>query len=224
MEDKEYVTMNFNTCCSKLIRYNQIDNLVGYEKFLIKKYSSRPYHNFGHIAKGLVKIESIGNQYTKDLIEIYQINIKYYEELYFSWIVHDIYSGCPDEVTLSGIFALNVISNLGLNLYDEVVYKIIRETSIENALREKTIYGLPECDLIHDINFMGIGDKYQNFLIDDGNVEKEYSHIEDFRERRVDFFHSLLDMKKIYRTKLFEDRNDVAIDNIRRIIREKYSH
>lgn len=175
---------------------------------LLDNYN-RSYHNFDHIASGLVTINEIQS--------LFNGFISHISELKMAWILHDVITGCRQAELLSACFSQRVMYNLSLR--EEIVYDLILETAPDAYMisgPSKT--GLYEADLIHDIDFMILGQDWETFLEYDNNIEEEYRP-RFSRLARAEFLRSCTIMNHIYRLDEFRKKYEKqALDNINQIL------
>ena len=173
---------------------------------------SRIYHNFEHIASGLREINKLGD------------NIAYLSELKCAWIFHDVVVGCRNAELLSAVFAQNVLNDTNTTLEKEIIYDLISETAPEAyCIEGQSKTGLYVADLIHDIDFLILGQDWETFLKYDENIIIEYGARFD-PYSRTKFFKLIRNMNNIYRIRRFRENYDwIAYSNVDKILREKYS-
>lgn len=182
---------------------------------LCKNYN-RPYHNFDHISMGLKEIDKMKN-------------LKYSIELKLAWIFHDFVVGCRNAELITIMFVqqfLNDCDYIGNIEYlkKEIIYDLIQETSLENTFNISGYKRLDEFDIIHDIDFMILGQEYETFLDYDNNIEKEYGDRFNYLER-VKFLKHIYKLPQtvLFRTNDFGKRFDNQVTkNIEKIFTDKY--
>lgn len=199
----------FRRLCQSVACYGGGINSTSYTNQLIRAYSRRQYHNLDHIMRSL------------DILDDIKEDLPFREELAYAIFWHDFiitfYSGQSE--LLSSFEAVKSIYELDLVLNPDLVADLILETKY-GTLSKSII----EYNYMFDIDYSILGADEETFNQYDDNIEKEYGRAFSPKQRGR-FLLSIIDPKfHIFRTPLFREKYEKqAIDNIRRILKDKYN-